>query len=160
MLISVQLISKRRGCEATKDRKFQPQGLYTFLPGPMDTCLGVKTLQHLLDECSNDTCKQTCTHTDPTTSFPTSESTTLDIQEQGIKWFGWRHMFPHSDLVDGYCSGFMTIIMGCRSNSRLVNVSMYLCCQTKSFGIYCTNRSIKDACHHRKCLTECQFSCL
>ena len=54
MVNSVQLISKRRGCETTKDQKFQPQGLYTFLPGPMDTCQGVKTLQHFLEECSND----------------------------------------------------------------------------------------------------------
>ena len=55
VLISVQLISKRRGCETTKDQKFQPQSLDTFSPGPMDTCLGVKTLQHFLEQCSNDT---------------------------------------------------------------------------------------------------------
>ena len=34
-----------------KDRKFQPQRLYTFLPGPMDTCLAVNPttsfFQHL-----------------------------------------------------------------------------------------------------------------
>ena len=130
----------------TKDQKFQPQGLYTFLPGSMDTCLGVKTLQHLLKKCSNDTLSERVHTLIPPHLFPTSESTTLDIQAQGTKWSGWRHMFPHSDLVT-VVDQFMTIIMGCRRNSRLVHVSMYLCFQTKSLGIHCTYRLIKDTCH-------------
>ena len=66
--------------------------------------MGVKTLQPLLKERSNDTCKQTCTHTDPTTSFfPTSESTTLDMQVQGTKWL-WVEVYV-SSFRSSYCSG-------------------------------------------------------
>ena len=50
-------------------------------------------------------------------------------------------MFSHSGLVDGYCSE--SIHDNCRGLPQTHAVSMYLCCQTKSLGIHCMNRSTK-----------------